>query len=98
MKTVTLLYDIAFLTWSEPNPERLGTAEQAIAKMRLWGRNADEAIADAKKIADMKSLEWVSLIAATVVEGIVLEYILNDSMNKNALIAPGVEPKVELVS
>ena len=91
MNDITMLYEVAFLTWSQPNPDRLGTAERAMAKFQVWAINADVAIAEARRIAGAKNLEWIFTVSADTVDtpngiAVILERILNDPLNPNAVL------------
>lgn len=79
----TMIYNVAFWTWSQPNPERLGTAEQVIGQIRVWAKNADDAIDIVRKIAVKKDHEYVGTVSADAVTGVYREQILNDENNPN---------------
>ncbi len=79
--TPTLLYEVNFMTYSEPHPERLGTAEKAVGRIRIWAKTGEEAINTAKHIAAVKGSEWVHLVSVDAISGIILEQILNDPLN-----------------
>lgn len=85
MIDLTMLYTVSFFTWSQPNPERLGTAEKMIGQIQLWAKNADDAITEAKRIAEKKQAEWIALASVDSITGIVLEKILNDPLNPYAV-------------
>jgi hypothetical protein len=78
---MTLLYEVVFMTYGDPNPERLGTTEKVGATMRLWAPNGDEACALAREIAEIKGREWLGMLSAQAVDGVILEQILNDPLN-----------------
>lgn len=77
----TFRYTVAFKTYGEADPSRLGTADRAIARMQLWAMDGEEAILLAKAIAKAKRMEWLGLIAAEPSVDVVLERILNDPLN-----------------
>lgn len=80
-QTITLLYQVAFMTYGEPDPNRLGTAPKMIAKMEVWAKNGDEAIDIAKRIVNKRHLEWICLVSVDAITGVILEKILNDPLN-----------------
>lgn len=81
--TPTMIYDVAFWTWSQPNPERLGTAEKVIGRIRVWSQNADDAIDLARRIADKMGHEYVGTVSADAVSGVFREQIMNDPNSPN---------------
>lgn len=95
MDNVTLLYDVAFFTYGEPNPQRLGTAEKMIGKVRLWARDGDEAVAGAKRIIASKKVEWRGMVSVDAVQGVILEQILNDPLNPYAVLVEAPDDELE---
>lgn len=84
---VHLLYDVTFMTWSKPNPERLGTAERQGARIRVWAKNGEEAMDLAKQIARAEGADWLGMLSTDAVQGVILESILNDPLNPHNKLA-----------
>jgi hypothetical protein len=91
------------MTYDNPHPERLGTADKAIGRMRIWAKNADDAGTIARQIVDKKRLEYLYTISIDAVTGIILEQILNDPLNGYDYVdapetATETAPVIELVA
>lgn len=95
-ETYTLLYQVSFMTYMQPDPKALGTAEKAAGKMRLWAKSGEEAIDIARKIAAAKNIEWISLLEVTTLGDIVLEQILNDPLNGYDFMEKVAPPRAEI--
>lgn len=96
MKEYTLLYVVTFTSYAAPDPSRLGTAEKVAMTMQVWAKNADEAIAEAKRIAEKERQEWTNLLSVDVVNGVLLEKILNDPLNDYGFAKEKEEEKVNV--
>lgn len=84
MTGIRLLYQVVFLTYGPANPDRLGTAEEVGAKIRVWAVDADDAIAIGKRIADRRSLRWLKTLSVDGVGDVYVEQIANDPLNPGA--------------
>lgn len=86
IESTTLLYDVTFFTYGEPDPQNLGAAKKMLGKVRVWATHAEQAIDFAKQVADLKGAEYLSTADVTSVSGIILEAIANDPLNPYAIL------------
>lgn len=75
----TVPYLVQHLTYQQSRPDAIGTAEQAIASVYAWARNADEAIEVVRAFCKEQRIEYICTIAVDApTSNLVRERIVND--------------------
>lgn len=84
----TMPYAVSFVTMTRPNPSRIGTAEERVMTVTVWAHDAEEAVAEVRRLCTEGGKVFTRCLDATVPVStvghqavpIARELILNDAM------------------